>query len=381
MAVYNIIPVSPVHEIDVRDTLNANGSSVNDTWASLCSNPNNNGNSKHKPVRLNVNFCQDHDPNGLNYVKDWWKSTDGLCGFNLDAAKASGWSTLVTLYDGGQNGWIYQPPQGGTAQPYRITDFAGYYPAARPLSHGFSAPTTVYKTQTSASAAMALPIESEHSLTWRDFDTLKNYYFGVLLWRSASDYRRVTASETLANDGATVTFNPSLLTSGATYTVYPFICSVPYTSESANDKAMTIYTVPNVEPSLMEVKSSAVIILPLAQKVNATKTIEWSVRVTNDTSSAITLSNNSVRIYRGADATAQVGDYTTTIPTTTVAAGATSIIGQGTATVGYDKDDPSFDFANARLKISVSLQNGAYTATAQVANDITIEETIAVTIL
>lgn len=378
MAVYNIIPVSPVIEIDVRDTLNANGSSVNDTWASLCGNPNNNGNSKHKPVRLNVNFCQDHDPNGVNYVKDWWKSTDGLCGFNLDKAKASGWSTLVTLYDGGQNGWIYQPPQGGAAQPYRITDFAGYYPAARPLSHGFSAPATVYKTQTSASAAMALPIESEHSLTWRDFDTLKNYYFGILLWRSASDYRRVTASETLANDGATVTFNPSLLTSGATYTVYPFICSVPYTSESAADKAMTIYTVPNVEPSLMEVKSSAVIILPLAQKVNATKTIEWSVKVTNSTASAITLSNNSVRIYRGTGTSTHTGDYSATIANTTVAAGATKTIGSGAATLNYGS---SFDFENEIVRMSISLGGGTYTATAQVANDITIEETIAVAIL
>lgn len=378
MAVYNIIPVSPVIEIDVRDTLNANGSSVNDTWASLCGNPNNNGNSKHKPVRLNMNFCQDHDPNGANYVKDWWKSTDGLCGFNLDTAKASGWSTLVSLYDGGQNGWIYQPPQGGTAQPYRITDFAGYYPAARPLSHGFSAPATVYKTQTSASAAMALPIESEHSLTWRDFDTLKNYYFGILLWRSASDYRRVTASETLANDGATVTFNPSTLTSGATYTVYPFICSVPYTSESANDKAMTIYTVPNVEPSLMEVKSSAIIILPLAQKVNATKTIEWSVKVTNSTASAITLPNNSVRIYRGTGTSTQTGDYSATIANTTVAAGATKTIGSGTATLNYGS---SFDFENEIVRMSISLGGGTYTATAQVANDITIEETIAVAIL
>jgi hypothetical protein len=378
MAVYNIIPVSPVHEIDVRDTLNANGSSVNDTWASLCGNPNNNGNSKHKPVRLNVNFCQDHNPSGANYVKDWWKAIDGLCGFKLDTAKASGWSTLVTLYDGGQNGWIYQPPQGGTAQPYRITDFAGYYPAARPLSHGFSAPATVYKTQISASAAMALPIESEHSLTWRDFDTLKNYYFGILLWRSASDYRRVTASETLANDGATVTFNPSLLTSGATYTVYPFICSVPYTSESANDKAMTIYTLPNVEPSLMEVKSSAVIILPLAQKVNATKTIEWSVKVTNSTASAINLSNNSVRIYRGAGTSVQTGDYSATIANTTVAAGATKTIGSGTATLNYGS---SFDFENEIVRMSISLGGGTYTATAQVANDITIEETIAVAIL
>lgn len=378
MAVYNIIPVSPVHEIDVRDTLNANGSSVNDTWASLCSNPNNNGNSKHKPVRLNVNSCQDHDPSGANYVKDWWKAIDGLCGFKLDKAKASGWSTLVTLYDGGQNGWIYQPPQGGTAQPYRITDFAGYYPAARPLSHGFSAPATVYKTQTSASAAMALPIESEHSLTWRDFDTLKNYYFGVLLWRSASDYRRVTASETLANDGATVTFNPSLLTSGATYTVYPFICSEAYTSESANDKDMVIYTVPNVEPSLMEVKSSAVIILPLAQKKNATKTIEWSVKVTNSTASAITLSNNSVRIYRGTGTSTQTGDYSATIANTTVAAGATKTIGTGTATLNYGS---SFDFENEIVRMSISLGGGTYTATAQVANDITIEETIAVAIL
>ena len=188
----------------------------------------------------------------------------------------------------------------------------------------------------------------------------------------------MTASETLANDGATVTFNPSTLTSGATYTVYPFICSVPYTSESANDKAMTIYTVPNVEPSLMEVKSSAVIILPLAQKVNATKTIEWSVKVTNSTASAITLSNNSVRIYRGTGTSTQTGDYSATIANTTVAAGTTKTIDSGTATLNYGS---SFDFENEIVRMSISLGGGTYTATSQVANDITIEETIAVAIL
>lgn len=138
MAVLTKIPNTPINEIDVRDTLNANGGNTNDQWSNLCGAA---GKAKYtaryKPVARNVNFCQDHDPNGANYVKDWWKAyivgdtyKSGRCGVDYptytSTASLQGVANPATL-------WGHDYPDGGASQPYRITDFAGYDPQARDL--------------------------------------------------------------------------------------------------------------------------------------------------------------------------------------------------------------------------------------------------------
>lgn len=360
------IPKTNITTDIVRDTLNGAGGSVTNAMGTFYSSSANiNPSSKHKPVRRKLDFCQDYDSNKANYVADWWKAENKLCGYNLDNATASSWTALVGKYDGDANGWVYELPIGGEAQPLRLGDFGGYNPDALPLSWGFLAPKTVYKSQTTATIAINLPDKNDDYLTWWDFDTFKDYYFGVLIYHS-NGYRRVTATTTISRGGSTVTFNPSLLTAGRTYTVYPFISSVAYT-ESEGDKSMQLYTIPHAEPQMMAVKESILQIFPAAGKVNATETIEWSIQVKNTTTSAVTLNTNTIRIYKNRSGTAESGDYSETIANTSVAANTTKVIASGVATVGYRTN---FDFATTPLYVEVSLGGGQYVATGMVAEDL-----------
>ena len=359
------IPNKPIIWDTVRDVLNENGDSVTNEFrtaflatANICAS------SRRKPVRRAVDFCQDYDSSAPDYFPGWWKATNGLCGFNIDAAQASSWTDLVSKFDGADNGWVYELPTGGAEQPLRLDDFGGYNPDARPLSYGFLVPGTVYKTQGSVSIALNLPLDDGDSLVWTDFDTLKNYYFGVLIY-SSSRYYRATATTSLADGGSMVTFSTSRLVVGS-YTVYPFISSTPYT-ESEGDKSMTLYTIPHAEPQMMAVKESTLQIFASAGKVNATESIEWSVQVRNTTTSAVTLNNNTIRIYKDASGAAQTGDYNGTISNTSVTANTTKVIASGVATVGYRT---GFNFATTPLYIEVSLGGGAYVATGMVANDL-----------
>lgn len=354
MAVLAKIPTTDIHWVDIRDTLNANGGSVTGEFrTAYIESANINPFSKRKPVRKSVNFCFD-DP-------VWWKAENGFCGFNASGAQASSWTELVAKYDGGDNGWVYELPIGGTSSPFRMDDFGGYYPNAKNQLSGVGMPDTIYTDQGSVSFAINLPAVNDNELTWLDFDELKNYYFGVLIYSSRRWYR-ATATETLANGGTIVFLSAATLVEGG-YTIYPFISSASYT-QTEGDKSMRLYTLPQAKPESVTVKKTAIIIFPGAQKINATETVEWSVQVRNDTSSAITFENNSLRI--GRDRQMQMaGDYTNTIPTVTVGAGENKIIASGVARISYR----DYDFATTMLFINVSLGGGKYSIIAPVAED------------
>ena len=132
------IPKTGIQEFVVRNTLNENGGNTDDQWSNLCGAAGKaNWRARYKPVARNVNFCQDHDPNGANYVKDWWRAyivgdtyKSGRCGVDYptytSTASLQGVANPATL-------WGHDYPDGGASQPYRITDFAGYDPKARDL--------------------------------------------------------------------------------------------------------------------------------------------------------------------------------------------------------------------------------------------------------
>ena len=132
------IPKTGIQEVVVRNALNANGGNTDDQWSNLCGAAGKaNWRARYKPVPYNVNFCQDHDPNGPNYLAGWWRAfisgdsyKSGRCGVNFptytSTASLQGVTDPSTL-------WGHDYPTGGSAQPYRITDFAGYDPKARDL--------------------------------------------------------------------------------------------------------------------------------------------------------------------------------------------------------------------------------------------------------
>lgn len=132
MAVYDVLPTTNLKYDDIRDTLNAGDGSVNnDVSSAFKESANINRWSKHKPVRLAVNFCQDFDSSAPNYDADWWKGTSKTFGlkipylsattrFNEDAYK------IITHAPGSLPNYTYELPRGGENEPLRIGDFAGY---------------------------------------------------------------------------------------------------------------------------------------------------------------------------------------------------------------------------------------------------------------
>lgn len=73
--------------------------------------------AKYKPTKYQ----------SISTTTDTWKATDGLCGLSIPIYTAIGSTTSGLIKDiiDGAN-WPYNPPTGGSGQPFRITDFNGY---------------------------------------------------------------------------------------------------------------------------------------------------------------------------------------------------------------------------------------------------------------
>ena len=131
MAVYDILPTENLKWDDIRDTLNAGGGVVDNNAINAFKETSGiNVWSKHKPVVLAVNFCQDFNSGAANYNSTWWQGSDGNCG--LVPKTLFNFSEVIENTDGEMNGWTYNLPKGGSSQPYRLGDFAGYCKYANP---------------------------------------------------------------------------------------------------------------------------------------------------------------------------------------------------------------------------------------------------------
>lgn len=175
MAVYSRIPTSNIQLVDIRDSLNADGSSCSNDVKTFFTNSVINWESKRKPVKLGVDFCQDFNSGNPNYYAGWWKAFDNKCGMNYPSVGDI--TSLVKAYDGNMNGWTYSPPTGGTSQPYRVGDFAGYYRAKQPMNSGF----LVEANSSQVTFSFITVAQNDYTLSWADFPILGNYYFGVYI--------------------------------------------------------------------------------------------------------------------------------------------------------------------------------------------------------
>ena len=130
--IYDILPEKDLHYSDIRDTLAANGGFVNNDVASAFKETANiNKWSRHKPVRLAVNFCQDFDSSAPNYDADWWKGTSRTFGLKIPYLSATtrlndAAYKIINHMPGMPPNYTYELPRGGENEPLRIGDFAGY---------------------------------------------------------------------------------------------------------------------------------------------------------------------------------------------------------------------------------------------------------------
>lgn len=148
MAVRDILPTENLHFNDVRDTLAANGGSVNNSLSSLFKAAAKiNYMAKYKPSHIGaVNFTRENTGTfvvdiasrpSLSIKDYWWVGKNGQCNINIPE--------LVSIEDNApeEESWSYIPIEGGEQSPYRLGDFAGYNSKATGDIVGLQCPTKV----------------------------------------------------------------------------------------------------------------------------------------------------------------------------------------------------------------------------------------------
>lgn len=253
----------------------------------ICSNAHGKINpwARYKPVRY-----EGFDTTG----KEWWKGRDGDCGITIK--RLSNYQDSVNYANGGMNGWVYSPPNGGN-NPYRLTDFVGYNHNAEFPVKGFTCPDTATNQFSNSSftcAAMNIvnPETLTDSLQMKDFRTIADCYLGVYVkQRSGSQARRVTSKSTIGGGAVTVTVNTYGMPTG-TWDVYPFLCTA-ILEQNGLDVANTCYSLPFASKQTISIVSSyiSIQVLPpfmptVAGFVNVT------LKIANNQSSSITFRNN-----------------------------------------------------------------------------------------
>lgn len=284
----------------VRDVLNAAGGSVNNNIASFFTEAAKiNPWSKHKPVVLAQDFCQDYDSGAANYNSTWWRGSDGNCGLTPKSVMSI--QAVVDAMDGGMNGWTYRLPKGGSNEPLRLGDFRGYLTDAKPMLWNFITPGTV-SSQLADSVIVGscmLQMSNSSSLTFADFPAFKDYYLGMYIKQSnGTQARYKTSALTLGNNGSSVEISAYGLPAGK-WTAYPFISTTEQDSSQAAT-AGRFYTLPMNDASEFEVVSSYVSIMITAKKKKGTGTLtqmalEITVKVKSASPTKFTNCNLLVR--------------------------------------------------------------------------------------
>lgn len=289
MAVHEIISNEKVQ--DIIDTLVANGAKLKEGFTSFhqhgalfTDEANINMFSKHKPIIRAVNFCQDFDSTKPNYLAKWWAGADGRNG--VDPKMVNSYKDIPSAMDGNRNGWIYRLPTGGSSAPFRLGDFAGYYPKARIFYSDASAPAKVYKKDVdSFLVSMNAAAPNEHQLTIDDFtfgsdeglNGLKGAYAGVVITNeNGVIYARCTTNN---NTNGQISVNTQNLPIG-TLTIYPYL-SEKFISQSSNtDIVAKAYTIPYMKPIIISIEEGSIEIT-LSATMMSRYMVSWNAAITN----------------------------------------------------------------------------------------------------
>lgn len=111
------LPSTSLTGAAIRDNINSFGGSADNDWLNFFQANDVNKWSKYKPVI----YPAAHPDDSTN----WWKASDGCCGFVKSSIVFSDTSALVSAYRNGA-AFAYQPPTGGSNAPYRGGDWRRY---------------------------------------------------------------------------------------------------------------------------------------------------------------------------------------------------------------------------------------------------------------
>ena len=297
MAVLNILPTKNLSYNDIRDTLNANGGSVNNSaQTAFKENANLNWTSKHKPVDLSLNFCQDFNPDKPNYNATWWKSRSGNCG--LVPKKIDKYVDAPSNYDGDMNGWTYLLPHGNANSPYRLGDFAHYVTEVKPPIRNFGgtgkAANSSQTNKAVFSAMVPIIADNEH-VHVSEIQDLKDRHFGVYMKQDNGErYVRVFADGIIGDNNVTVEVKTYGLPIG-TYTVYP-LAARNAMSQDQSDIANDYLTLPGLDKFKIEIVETMVQVHIQSMVNVGAKSVSYIVSVDNDAAASLSLTNNYITL-------------------------------------------------------------------------------------
>lgn len=343
MAVYNELPKVSLKAEDIRDSLNSYGGSVsNDTLTFFTTGANINPWSRAKPIHIYQVIEPDRST-------EWYKGTDGKCGFNTDDATATSYTAIASKYtDDKWNGWKYVLPSGGANSPYRLGDFGGYKADAVQPIEEFSVASQVVKGDN-------IVCMCAHNITEVDktipgslhideiggFDvsgtkkSIADLYFGAVVMQNGSAKAYITNT----TKGVLECSVPSSSLAVGDYEVYPFLCTVIQNGTTA--AAGNYFTLPNVGKASLKIITTNYTMNIVASYVytNGVRTgVSVTATVKNGTSSSKTFSNNYLYMkLLGNDLSTNLdtanGEAMKTLSTVTIAAGATVTVANTSFTI------------------------------------------------
>lgn len=245
----NEIISAPVSIDDVKQAL---GESSNDL-ATLCKSENINMWAKYKPTCYPSPFPD-----------NWYKARDGNYGISVP-----NYSNLESLYnayfiDGDKNhdnGYSYERPSGGSAEPYRLGDFRGYNNKATSSIYGFH--VTVRATSNSGVSGSCgfrvdPPTGEDNRVNLGDIGITKDCYFGFALFKEGKPVYFRTESNPVSNGNFQVQIggNGSSLATG-TYVAIPFLSTAKYdNSDRPNFVVGSWYPIPTTVPNKVIIETT-----------------------------------------------------------------------------------------------------------------------------
>lgn len=245
MAVNEILSETNLRLNDIRDTMNANGGSVDDDAVNFFSSSANiNMWARYKPIPYDADFTD----------MTFYKRSN--CGISVTSVNHP--SLLADVLNGGLNGWKYNLPRGKSyGEPFRIGDFRKYSPKAGKPFDEYVVPSDALKDTSGLTVMMVVAQDSTDDRTYlipSDFETIGSCYFGAYITGSGANFVK-TAANTVGAGFATVTFDTTGLVTGYTYTVYPFLCTSAITTQTTTVPTGIYYSIPYTSVKTFTVKS------------------------------------------------------------------------------------------------------------------------------
>lgn len=273
---------------------------------------------------------------GKTSGSQYWKASDGKCGFVIQEYTEFGNPRLITTFAGalraGNLRWTRATLDGYA----RVLDFDGY-------DHNASSPIAPWEGIT----ALQVDSQDELHIQWdvqsmgrpgelslSDFVingvALTSYYFGCLLWYSNTSYE-VIADKTVANGGFDVVFQNMSDWRGRTVTVVPFFSQNRITQGGSIGTGR--FFAFDIDPVTIEIAAGAIDYRVNIDAIwNSTRTqVTVTINVTNLVGVSKNFSGN-VSVYDSQQALA------TTTYTLTVAGNSTTSINK-TLNVTYDNTE------------------------------------------